>query len=80
MWIVASVMSMSRDVEMDNVGDVEVTFGDDHCGALGLAQGATCQRHNMFLDCAKCSLAQVIGLCTQIWFEEDLFDTPIAHC
>ena len=26
--------------EMDIVGDMEVTFGDDLCGALGLAQGA----------------------------------------
>ena len=31
-------------VEMTIVGDEEVTFGDDLCGALGLAHGAHAQR------------------------------------
>ena len=39
---VASLISMrynktTNKVEMNIVGDVEVTFGDDLCGALGLA-------------------------------------------
>ena len=34
-------------VEMTIVGDVEVTFGDDLCGALGLEDGAPVSEKNM---------------------------------
>ena len=48
---VSSFVSMgynktTNKVEMTIVGDVEVTFGDDLCGALGLAHGAHASRTN----------------------------------
>ena len=44
-WSVSSLISMgyiktTNKVETTIVGDAEVTFGDDLCGALGLAHGA----------------------------------------